>query len=91
MAQRKCFLTPTALVCTDCHFKGWGYLKSLSWCLALLVGDTEHVLGSCGVVVLEVCILFVVEVFVLKPYDKLVAATELFTSTTQSQDTLQHS
>lgn len=34
MAQKKCFLTPTALVCTDCHFKGWGNLKSLSWCLA---------------------------------------------------------
>lgn len=39
------FLTPKVFLCTDCHFKGWGYPKSLSWCLALLLGDTECFLG----------------------------------------------
>lgn len=36
MAQEMGFLTSQVFLCTDGHFKAWGYLKSLSWCFALL-------------------------------------------------------
>jgi len=52
------FLTPRVVFCTDCHFNGWGHLTSLSWCVAVLLGDTERFLGELWVVVLEVCVPF---------------------------------
>lgn len=42
------FLTPKVFLCTDCHFIGWGYLKSLSWCLSSLLGDTGSPRALCS-------------------------------------------
>lgn len=79
------FLTPKVFLCTDCHFIGWGYLKSLSWCLSSLLGDTGSPRALCSLWFL------LSEVFCFEKINQVVvAAAGSFTSVTRSQDTFQH-
>lgn len=79
------FLTPKVFLCTDCHFIGRGSLKSPSWCLSSLLGDTGSPRVLCSLWFL------LSEVFVLRKRIKfVVAAAGSFTSVTRSQDTFQH-